>query len=472
MGFLERVADARREVVAKRFDPALSLDWEMSPIFGVGRAADGLERPVQSDFRVGAEWILKRNGAVASLMFLRLMAFSEARFQFRQMRNGRPGDLFGTKDLALLERPWANATTGDLLARMIMDVDLAGNAFFTVITDPDGSQRLKRLRPDWVTIVTGSRSEPSLYGDAIDGDIIGYIYDPLTGGTGQGDVLFPHQVAHFAPIPDPEYQFRGMSWLTPVIREIEADTAATSHKLNFFRHGATPQIVVSVDSSVKPEVFERFKALMEENHAGVHNAYRTLYLGGGADVKVVGTDLKQLDFKATQGAGESRLAAAAGVPPVIVGFSEGLAGSSLNAGNYASSRRRFADLTLRPLWRNAAGSLATLVPAPAGAELWFDDRDIAFLREDRGDVADIQNKQANTVLQLVNAGYEPDSVTQAVANEDMTLLQHTGLYSVQLQKPGEPGEPGVPVAQNGQRPALPAGQAQQNGQAPAAQGGQ
>lgn len=455
MSLLARIADVRQEVVKRRFDPSLALEWEMTPIFGVGRAADGRERPWMADFRVGAEWILKRNGAVAALMFARLMAFSEARFQFRRMSQGRPGDLFGTPELELLERPWPNATTGDLLARMIMDVDLAGNAFLTVVTDPDGTRRIRRLRPDWVTIVTGSRSEPDLYGDAIDGDILGYIYDPLTGGTGEGDVLLPHQVAHFAPIPDPEYQFRGMSWLTPVIREIEADSAATEHKRAFFRNGATLQAIVSLDPSIKPETFERFKAAMEESHAGAWNAYRTLYVGGGADVKVVGADLRQLDFKATQGAGESRLAAAAGVPPVIVGFSEGLQGSSLNAGNYASSRRRFADLTLRPLWRNASGSLATLIDVPAGAELWYDDRDIAFLREDRGDVAQIQQQQAMTIRQLVDAGYEPESVTAAVANEDMTLLKHTGLYSVQLQKPGEPGEPGAP--------ALPAGQAQQDG---------
>ena len=30
-------------------------------------------------------------------------------------------------------------------------------------------------------------------------------------------------------------------------------------------------------------------------------------------------NLKELDFKSTQGAGETRIAAAAGVPPVIVG---------------------------------------------------------------------------------------------------------------------------------------------------------
>ncbi|KPC94806.1 hypothetical protein ADL27_12480, partial [Streptomyces sp. NRRL F-6602] len=52
------------------------------------------------------------------------------------------------------------------------------------------------------------------------------------------------------------------------------------------------------------------------------------------------------------------------------------------------------------------------------------------------DAADIQGVQARTIRSLVDAGYEPKSVTAAVMAEDYSLLQHTGLYSVQLQKPG------------------------------------
>jgi phage portal protein BeeE len=424
----------QRSLRSQRFDPDPEFGWPLSPYFGTGRPVNGDEKPVPADFLFAVERVMKRNGPISALMFVRQMVFSEARFQFRQMRSGRPGELFGTQDLAILETPWRNGTTGDLLSRMIQDADLAGNAFFTVVgTGPD--ERIRRLRPDWVTIVTGSHDDPDLYGDALDGDILGYIYGPRAPGSDEGIVLFPEQVAHFAPIPDPEYQFRGMSWLTPIIREIEGDSAATQHKLNFFKNGASPQIVATLDASVKPESFERFKAAFDEGHRGVMNAYKTVFLGGGADVKVVGADLKQLDFKATQGAGESRLAAAAGVPPVIVGFSEGLQGSSLNAGNYAASRRRFADGTLRPLWRQAAGALATLVPAPTGSTLWYDDRDIAFLREDRDAVAKIQAEQAVTIRQLVDAGYEPASVVAAVQAEDRGLLTHTGLFSVQLQPP-------------------------------------
>lgn len=436
MGLLERVAQARRPAARKSFSEPASWDAERFRygLYGAPASPAYSDREqVENDFQGYVEGIYKRNGAIAALMFTRQMVFSEARFQFQQMNKGRPGELFGTTDLGLLEVPWANATTGDLLTRMIADADLAGNAYFTKING-----HLRRLRPDWVTIVSGSRTEPELYGAALDAELVCYIYSPQAPGSGDGTILTPNQVAHFAPIPDPLANWRGMSWLTPVLREITADSAATKHKLMFFENGASLQTVVSLDASIKPEDFDRFVAYMEEQHKGVENAYKTLYFGGGADAKVVGADLKQLDFKATQGAGESRLAAAAGVPSVIVGFSEGLQGSSLNAGNYSASRRRFADGTLRPLWRNAAGSLATLVPVPAGARLWFDDRDIAFLREDRMDAAEIEAKRAQTIRTYIDSGFKPDAVVAAVGAEDLSLLagQHSGLFSVQLQPPG------------------------------------
>ncbi|MBE4790910.1 phage portal protein [Streptomyces caniscabiei] len=420
----------------QRFDLSSALDdasWSTggNTYFGLGRPSGGEERASAWDFEAAVRFAYKRNGPIFALMLVRQLVFSEARFQFRQIRNGRPGELFGTQALEVLETPWTGGTTGKLLSRMIQDGDLNGNGFVTNYNPG----RLKRMRPDWTIIVTGSEEEPHLAGDAIDGDLLGYGYAPQ-GNWDDPVFLLPEQVAHFAPIPDPEFQFRGMSWLTPVVREITADSAATTHKLKFFENGATPQLVVAYDASVTAEKFAKLKAVMDASHAGADNAYKTLFLGGGADVTVAGKDLHQLDFKVTQGAGESRLAAAAGVPPSIVGFSESLAGSSLNAGNYTAARRRFADATMRPLWREAAGALSTLVDVPAGAELWYDERDVAFLREDSKDAADIQGVKSRTIRQLMDAGFEPTSVVAAVEADDFALLKHTGLYSVQLQKPG------------------------------------
>lgn len=440
MGLLEKVAEAHRgrSQRAQQSAPGGRKGWVQSDFWDLDRlrwpflgssSLNSEREEIEHDFEGYVSRIAKSCGPIFALMTARMLIFSEARFQFRRLTRGRPGDLFGNSDLRILERPWPNGTTGDLLARKIQDADLAGNAFIARIND-----RLRRLRPDWVTIVSGSQSEPDLYGDALDGEVVGYFYDPPTSG--KSWFLLPSQVAHWAPIPDPEANWRGMSWITPILREISSDLAATRHKGKFFENGATPQLVVSLDASVTPDMLKRFIATMNETHVGVDNAYRTLYLGGGADVTVAGKDLAQLDFKAVQGAGETRMAAAAGVPAVIVGFSEGLAGSSLNAGNYGMARRRLADGTMRPLWRGAAGALAPLVTVPDGAELWYDARDIAFLQEDARDAAEIFQIEASTIGQLVREGFTSKSAQAATAAQDSSLLVHTGLVSVQLQLPG------------------------------------
>jgi len=90
----------------------------------------------------------------------------------------------------------------------------------------------------------------------------------------------------------------------------------------------------------------------------------------------------------------------------------------------------------RPLWRSFCGAYEQIVPVPRNSELWYDERDIAFLREDEKDAAEIQNLRAQTYRQLIDAGADPDTVVPAIVNDDMSLLKYSGLFSVQLQPPG------------------------------------
>jgi hypothetical protein len=121
--------------------------------------------------------------------------------------------------------------------------------------------------------------------------------------------------------------------------------------------------------------------------------------------------------------------------------------------------RRFADITMRPLWRNAAASLATIVNVPTGAELWYDDRDVPALADDGEARAAILATNASTIHTFVSAGYEPDSVIDAVTSGDLSKLQHSGLYSVQLQPAGSVTQgkgslvSGVVAPTNGATPA-------------------
>jgi phage portal protein BeeE len=721
----------------------------------------------------------KADGVVFATVLARMLLFTEARFQFQRLEKGRPGDLFGSPALELLEHPWPNGTTGELLARMEQDVSLSGN-FYAVRE----RRRLRRLRPDWVSIVLTAAPD-----QAVESDVAGYAYHP--GGPGsrtRPEIFLPGEVCHWSPIPDPEAQYRGMSWLTPVVREVQADRAATAHKLKFFENAApqpydagvltptgwvemgdlkvgdrvfgsdgkpktvlgvypqgiqdiyrvtfssgattectadhlwtvanaydrqrgvtrtqtleklvqqgirydsgpykwsvplvdpmefddpgdlpmdpyllgsllgdgsfrsngkgsggvafaacssdvdeqeallsallpagvtisrrnrggwsefyfkgpggprpnpftqvirdmglfdvpgyeksipqqylrasvtqrvgllqglidtdgnidgrqpntvrfdttsqvlaqqvvelasslgavasvrlgraatergraqwhvtisrlpewinpcrlarkakayspkfrggrwrfiqsveyvgpkpaqciavdssdhlyvtdgyvlthnTPNLAVSLKETVTEEQFRAFMAAMNASHQGVDNAYKTLFLGGGADVTVVGSDLRQLSFKDTQGAGETRITAAGGVPAVIVGLSEGLQAATYS--NYGQARRKFGDHWARPQWRSACAALQTVLQPPAGTRLWYDDRDIAFLREDQLDSAEIAFRKAQTIRALTDSGYTAESVVGAVLADDFALLSHSGLFSVQLQPPG------------------------------------
>lgn len=408
--------------------------------------AGNVVNPVAGDF-TGLDSVYKSNGIVFACMLARQSLFSEARFQFRQLRNGVPGDLFGTQDLQILEKPWANGTTGDLLSVAIAHADLGGN-FFAVRR----GLRIGVMRPDWVTLVIGSPNDLGPNDDVsadIDAEVAGYIYHP--GGQGSGrkpEVFLPEFVGHFMPIPDPTFRFRGMSWLTPIIREIQADTAATIHKLKFFENGATVNMVVT-SPITEPEKFKRFVEMFRAEQEGVANAYKTLILASGAEAKPVGADFQQMAFKATQGAGEVRIASDSGIHPVILGLSDGLSGSSLNQGNFQAAKRLTADKTLRPLWRNFAGSMSSIVRVPGGAELWYDDRDIPFLQEDVKDAAEIQKVQTASIRQLVDAGFTPESVIDAITAGDFHRLKHSGLMSVQLLPPGTTDEPDEPEPTEG-----------------------
>ena len=392
----------------------------------------GTREEIGSDFVGLGEGTLKGDPVVFACMQARASLFSEARFMYRQVRSGTPGELFSLPELEILRHPWPGGTTGDLLARVMQDADLAGNSLWVRRT----RTRLARLRPDWAVLIHGSFVVPDMDMWDPDAEFLGVAYTPGGLGSGNDPVFFQaSEVAHFAPIPDPLAPLRGMSWLTPLIREIQADTQMTVHKQAYLVNGATPNLVITGVPGGSPAAFAEWVDKFEAGHKGAANAYKSLYLTAAMDAKVLGSDMAQVDFKAVQGLGETRIAAAAGVPAAVVGISEGLAGSSLNAGNFQSAMRRFADLTMRPAWRNVCGSFERIIAVPGGAELWYDDRDISALKDDIKDHAQVQQLQAQAIRQYVDAGFEPASVVDAINAGDLTRLRHSGLYSVQLQLP-------------------------------------
>lgn len=472
MRFLDRLRGSRaasERMTLDEYGKMLSLYMQaglgyQTPSLMQTLAGTGTERPT-NNFQGLTQQAYAANGVVFACMLVRQLVFSSIRFQWQNIRGGSPSDMFGTPDLRMVERPWPGGTTQDLLTRMIQDADLAGNSYWTTETPlvlvgtKNPAKQLVRLRPDWVQIVGKPRTLDKASGARGKGQVgwtkVGYIYtEGGAGADGDGVPFTVDEVAHFAPIPDPLAAFTGMSWLTPVLREIQADQAMTRHQRKFFDRGATPNMIIKHPVGADPVAVKKWSDEVNSKMDGVENAWKNLNLYPGVDATVVGTNLKDLDFGATREGGEVRIAAAAGVPPVIVGLSKGL--DSATYSNYGQARRRLADGTAHPLWQNLSGSLEVLLPPPnSGTRLWYDARDVPFLREDEADAANIAAVRASTVNTYVAAGFTPESAVKAVDSGDINLLVHSGLVSVQLLPPGTPNKsPGADTEETNDAPPL------------------
>lgn len=370
------------------------------------------------------------NSVIFALIDRRASLFSEATFKFRDLATKR---LFGTADLAKLEHPWPGGDTGDLLTRMEQDVSLAGNAFIR-----DTGDGLERLRPDWVTIVS---EVTGIAGDTFGQvrRVVGYFYDPVNDTDREPDYYPVAEVAHWAPTPDPLANFRGMSWMTPVIREITGDIRMSEYREAFFRNAATPNIVIRYSQKMAPERVERLRTAIQARHTGPDGAFGTMVLDEGADLTVVGADLGKIGFADVQAAAENRIAAASGVPAIVAGLREGL--QTVQIGMYSEAVRAFADLKIRPNWRSACAALEKLVNVPPNAQLWYDASDVSALQAGEQDRSNAAWLQTRAITALVMQGFEPDSVVKAVTSGDFSLLVHTGLVSVQVQPGAQPPSP-------------------------------
>src|SRR5215813_4112285 len=334
------------------------------------------------------------NSVVFSAILLRIMLFSEAVFQFQAKDDKH---LFGTTDLALLEEPWPGCATRDLLARMEQDISLTGNAY---IWSVPGEQRLVRLRPDWTTIISEIVRVP---GGGMYRNKLGYWVEPPKSVTdqGRGEFYPDDEVAHWAPLLDPQATFRGMSWLTPVYRDVKGDDGMGTYKVKYLENAASPNMLIKYAQKLQPGTIDSVRERMQARYGGADNAFKTLVLDQGADATVIGNSLQQMDFSGVAAAGEQRILAAALVPGVLVGL-EPLRGAGRG---YQESMQKFANIWARPQWRSVCGALSKLVNVPAGNRLWFDASDIAALQDGEMEKAQAALIRMQGVLAARQAGY-------------------------------------------------------------------
>ena len=130
--------------------------------------------------------------------------------------------------------------------------------------------------------------------------------------------------------------------------------------------------------------------------------------------------------------------------------------------------RRFADMTMRPLWRIACASLQHLLPGvpDVGARLWFDVSDIAALRQGEMERGQTSLVQAQALGALITAGFTRESAMAAITLGDMSQLveaptapppgivgrETATATTTNREVGGQPAAPGAAAGQQQSRP--------------------
>ena len=438
MRLIDRLIGQRGELP----DPE-SVAWMSTTWQGAGTT----ER-VQQTYLSYAVSAYSSNSAVFACAMARVQLLSQARFKFQDTTTKR---LYGDPALQILGTPWPNGTSADLIASMVQHADIGGNAFVRRAS----SDRLVSMRPDWTDIISVRVTDGTDYEGRpqTHDEVLGYLYSE--GGIGVGDAVFYDvaDVAHWAPYPDPLARWRGMSWLTPILREINADVSMSQHRQTFFDQAGTPNMVLKYQQKLAPETVNTIRDRWRARYSGPSSAGSTVILDDGADLTVVGNSFEQMKFTDLQKMGEARIASAAGVPPIVAGLSVGLDAATYS--NFSQAMKAFGNGTGSYLWQSLAASLSKLIAVPQGARLWYDTTSIPALLEDAKDRATAMQTSAAAIGSFIQAGFEPNSVVAAVMANDMSLLKHTGLVSVQLYKAAAMDDPTVPALKVAPPPGSP-----------------
>lgn len=353
---------------------------------------------------------MRANGIVFACEAVKAALFSEARFKFQSMQDDH---IFGDPSLRLLEHPWPGADSGELLGRMCQDGGM-GSSFIRKVEPAGGADPLLvRVPPDRVTII--SLEQRDVNGDTYR-TVVGYAEDMGPGREAQ--VYTTDQMAHFSPNPDPAANWRGMSYLTPILSDVHADSRLTQYKTFHIDNGAMPGLVVKYSTKLGEATVDKLRKRFRARWGGPSNAGNILVLDEGADLAVAGSTLEQLQYDAISRAGERRVCAAAGPGLLVIcGFEQG---------DYKTAIRELGDLWARPWWRMACASLEHLVPTSASipdVRLWYDVSGIAALREGELNRAQAFLVNIQGIASAVAAGYKRDTAVAASAAGDVSLLE-------------------------------------------------
>ena len=241
-----------------------------------------------------------------------------------------PADL-----LQLVRYPNEQVTYSRFARAMQTDLELLGNSYWyedqmNALGQPE---RLYRLQPERVRIVTDNSGNKKGYVYEIQGKRIPYTLD---------------EIIHFRtdnPL-DPLY---GMGTVEAMVREMDMEIGVQDHVIGFFQNGARIGGILTMDTNIPDHVFERLQEQFNSEYGGSANAFKVLLAEKAMDYKPITQAPAAAGVVELANLSKDRILKGFGVPDPLIG------GMMENA-NYKMEEARytFNDNTMEPKARDFA----------------------------------------------------------------------------------------------------------------------
>lgn len=189
-------------------------------------------------------------------------------------------------------------------------------------------------------------------------------------GMGEPKFLPAQDVLNFN-FPDPAGEtggiVEGLGPLQVLSREVEADNEATNFVGALLKNSAVPGSILKLKASgISRDQAKKVKRNWMDQFGG-NGRGEPAVLDADTDYQAVGFNLSQLEFPQLRGISESRIAAAFGVPVILVGLYVGVK-SSIKA-TISEQREYFAETTLSNLWRRISDQWTNDMASEFGDDL-------------------------------------------------------------------------------------------------------
>ncbi|OLV19541.1 phage portal protein [Deinococcus marmoris] len=323
--------------------------------------------------------------------------------------------------VGLLATPHPHLSMQDILERMVMHLEITGNALLHRVKTSDG--RTLELEPIDPSTIKPKRTD--LW-------ITGYEYRDRRGKL---HTLPLNEVSHFM-YQNPADLHWGLSPAKSAALAVDTDLEAQRWNRSVIGGGARPAGVVLLDGALDEDEQQLAYDQVNAQISGASGASRFMVFGGATKVESFGWNSAEMDFLAGRKFSRDEICAVLGVPSILVSQ-----GQDATYSNMEAAKRHLWEDTLVPLLQDIASTLGKDLLAdfqldPKKYRIVPDLTNVPALRENEATRLKNISTQAGAAALLLRGGqFTPESIAEAVGLNLVTVEQAVAVTALKSLSP-------------------------------------